>query len=870
MFILRSAKPWLAGYFFASTLTVSTLGLTAAIAVALPAFAQVAEDKSASKEAEKPKTIKELIKNTTKIPGFLHLYQNKKDGSLLWRIKPEQLNEDFLHFVQSENGLVALGTFKGDYKDSNVYRAVRHFDRVDIVKQNLAFYFDKKSPLSRSASANINTPVVASEKIIAEDKKTGDIVIKADSLFLTESLHQITPPKNPNEKPGERLAMGVLSKEKTKYAALFGYPENTDIVVEYSYENLTPVQRKQSLYTAGDFAITDERYFKFKLRHSIVKAPKNGFIPRPADPRIGYFTQYKHDMTTTRVAPYRDVINRWHLVKKDKTASVSEPLEPITWWIENTTPVQFRETIRDAVLEWNKAFEKAGFKNAMVVKVQPDDATWEAGDLRYNVLRWTSSPQPVFSGYGPSFADPRTGQILGADIMLEFSGLTRRLQNQRIYQPTSFLGNTEHGHHSEQSLYNLAQFGVNGLLSLGATEVKVDEFVKSFLYYLTLHEVGHTLGLNHNMKASQLWDAEQIHDSSLTTEKGLTASVMDYPSVNFAPLGKEQGQYYTTTPGLYDIWAIEYGYSQALADESAERKRLDTLLARSTEKALAFGNDADDMRAPGKAIDPLVNINDMSSDAVKYAHERLQLLQHMKGKLLSNFSEPGQSYQALTNGFITLHQEYGRNLEVISRYIGGVTVDRSFHNQPGVSAEPFTPIDAKQQKRAMALLSEFAFAPEIFKSSQSLLTHLQQQRRGFDFFDVTEDPKLHELVLGLQKKVLDQLLHPAVMNRISDSSLYGNEYSLQAMMADLTEAIFAADAKGSVTSHRQNLQVEYINRLAAIVQKGEGHQYMNQSLARYYMTRIKRMLKTRGNNTASLAHKEQIAYLIDKALEVKS
>ena len=276
------------------------------------------------------------------------------------------------------------------------------------------------------------------------------------------------------------------------------------------------------------------------------------------------------------------------------------------------------------------------------------------------------------------------------------------------------------------------------------------------------------------------------------------------------------------------------------------------------------------MRAPGKAIDPLVNINDMSSDAVKYAHERLQLLQHMKGKLLSNFGEPGQSYQALTNGFITLHQEYGRNLDVISRYIGGVTVDRSFHNQPGASAEPFTPIDAKQQKRAMALLSEFTFAPEVFNSSQALLTHLQQQRRGFDFFEVTEDPKLHELVLGLQKKVLDQLLHPAVMNRISDSSLYGNEYSLQAMMADLTEAIFAADAKGSVTSYRQNLQVEYINRLAAIVQKGEGHQHMNQSLARYYMTRIKSMLKTRGNDTASLAHKEQIAYLIDRALEVKS
>jgi hypothetical protein len=127
------------------------------------------------------------------------------------------------------------------------------------------------------------------------------------------------------------------------------------------------------------------------------------------------------------------LIHRWDLRKKDPNAAVSEPVEPIVWWIENSTPHEWRETIKNAVLEWNKAFEKAGFKNAVQVKIQPDDADWDAGDIRYNVLRWTSSPNPPFGGYGPSFVNPRTGQILGSDIMLEFVYHTNRVVLNRLF-----------------------------------------------------------------------------------------------------------------------------------------------------------------------------------------------------------------------------------------------------------------------------------------------------------------------------------------------------------------------------------------------------------------------------------------------------
>ena len=149
--------------------------------------------------------------------------------------------------------------------------------------------------------------------------------------------------------------------------------------------------------------------------------PQNQYQPRFEDVRVGDFTTQVSDMTTPDdVTPYRDLIHRWNLVKKNPDQGISEPTEPIVWWIENTTPLEFRDAIKEGVLAWNRAFAHAGFHNAVQVKIQPDDAAWDAGDIRYNVLRWTSSPNPPFGGYGPSFVNPKTGQILGADIMLEY------------------------------------------------------------------------------------------------------------------------------------------------------------------------------------------------------------------------------------------------------------------------------------------------------------------------------------------------------------------------------------------------------------------------------------------------------------------
>ena len=220
--------------------------------------------------------------------------------------------------------------------------------------------------------------------------------------------------------------LSFFVKDKTKIKSIRNYPENTNLEVEYVYSS-------PSVLNGGSEAVTDGRNVSIKVLHSLVAMPDNDFSPRFDDPRVGYFTTEVNDQTSTKSITYRDIINRWNLIKKDPELAISEPLEPITWWIENSTPLEWRETITNAVLQWNFAFEKAGFKNALVVKIQPDDAQWDAGDIRYNVLRWTSSPKPPFGGYGPSFVNPKTGQILGADIMFEYVHFTNRVLYDKIY-----------------------------------------------------------------------------------------------------------------------------------------------------------------------------------------------------------------------------------------------------------------------------------------------------------------------------------------------------------------------------------------------------------------------------------------------------
>ncbi|OYW76556.1 MAG: hypothetical protein B7Z37_08150, partial [Verrucomicrobia bacterium 12-59-8] len=800
----------------------------------------------------------EFTKGFKRIDGLFLTYLDFEHGNPWLYVTKSQIGPEFIYFNHSVDGPVASGHNRGRYGDSLVFNIRKIFDRIELIEQNTKLYFDPQNALSKAHTANTSSAILNSETIAAEDDD--GYLIPCTNLFLRENLAQV---KFSNS-GGDKAVLGKLSEAKSKILHINGFPKNTTVTTEYVFENPMPTWE-----TAADVA--NPRYITIHVQHSLIALPESDYKPRIDDPRIGYFTHQITDMTSTDVAPYLDVIHRWRLVKQKPGTPLSEPVEPIVFWIENTTPVEFRDTIRTAVLKWNEAFETAGFKDAVVVKQQPDDSKWNADDIEHNVLRWTSSVNPPFGGYGPSFANPRTGEIIGADIMLEYSFITKRLLTKKLFADLGTAAETEgaakafnpHACDACGSARNGLLFGQTMLRLQKSDRVEMDRLIKESLYYLCLHEVGHTLGLNHNFRASQLHSLKDIHNAELTEKTGLTGSVMDYPPINIAPKGVKQGQYFTTKPGPYDHWVINYGYSEALEDPIEEAKRLEAIAALSHKPELAFANDADDMRAPGKAIDPRAMLYDMSSDSITYAEQRCETVNGELANILKDVSDPGKSWQEVAQAFASLTKEASGSLNAISRYVGGVYVERAVQGQaPG--AVPFRAVEADKQRQALAALAKYAFAADALAAPPELYAHLQLQRRGFDHRDEGEDPKLHDRVFQIQRALLDQLLHANTLKRIEDTALYGNEVSLDEVMDTLTTAICTGDDPAKpVSIMRQNLQLDYLSRLLNIAHSGSYYPAV-QSVALLQLERIKGL--TFAN---SPAHQLAIKYRIRRGLDEK-
>lgn len=844
-----------------------------------PAPAAAADTAKKAPAAPPKPSVADKTKSSKKHEGLFTLYQDTATGSVQLYIKKEQLGQEFIYQSFSLGGTTRLGLNQSMHRDNFIFTIRKSFEKLEFATQNINFYYDPANAVSKAANVDHLDAIFFAEKPVVEDSL--GYLIAADGLLLSEKLDQVKPTFPPGLPPGAIFSLGGLNPAKSKYAALRNFPTNTDVVVDLSYDNPAPMNR-------GGKDITDARYNRVKIQHSFIAVPQNDFRPRRDDPRVGYFGSEVDDLTSIKPTPYRDIINRWHLVKKDPNAALSEPVEPIVWWIENTTPVELRPIVKAAGEKWNEAFEKAGFKNAVVMKQMPDDADWDPSDLRYNVIRWVSSAQAPYGAIGPSFTNPRTGQILGSDITVEWrSGAGIPVQDELFGDGAMAFGQHTHGpevmqlmgsaHKAHWASCTLAkeltlQF-TTGLTAVELLEDEdkaagaVSEMHKQFLYYLILHEMGHTLGLNHNMKASQMLSPTEVHDTTITRKIGMIGSVMDYPAINVSANRSKQGDYYTTKVGPYDIWAIEYGYTPFGAAQ--EEQGLQRILARSTDPRLTFGNDADDMRGGGNGIDPRTMVNDMSNDMVAYAEERMQLVNTMLGKLKQRYTLSDESYARLRSRYFALLSQRSQMAGAVANYIGGVYVDRSYPGQKPATA-PYTPVPVAYQKKAMALLSKHLFAPNAFDADAPLFPYLQPQRRGFGFFGNTEDPKPQNSILSLQMGAIQRILNPVTLTRISSSSLYGNTYSVAEVMSDLSTAIFAADLRTNVNLYRQNLQTEFVRGAAAIANATAGYDNPSRAAALSTLRKIRQQLATAAStNEATRAHRANLVFLIDKALAVK-
>jgi hypothetical protein len=400
----------------------------------------------------------------------------------------------------------------------------------------------------------------------------------------------------------------------------------------------------------------------------------------------------------------------------------------------------------------------------------------------------------------------------------------------------------------------------NEMFEIG--DIEKSKMVNQFLHFLILHEMGHTLGLNHNMKSSQLHSIADVNNETITSNMGLTGSVMDYAGINLTNDRSKQGQYYDMAVGPYDIWAIQYGY-QDFKNEA----EMNALLNESTKPELIFGNDADDMRSPGKGIDPRVMTGDLSNDQIQYSINRFELVNTMMKDIQSRFSKKGETYMQLRQAYAILNGQSARAGDVISRFIGGVYVDRAMSGQDG-GTQPYTPVSLADQKRAFNALKKYVFAPDAFSAPKELYNYLAPQRRGYNL-GYGEDPKIQERILGYQNRVLAHIMHPSTLQRMSNSESYGNEYKLSSFMNDLNKAMFIPDVNGNINTTRQNLQAVYVKRLIGMVTGRTAGRFSiaSQSMAIYNLKKVRTWVSNGTGNIATKAHKTHIKTLIDNAMK---
>ena len=799
------------------------------------------ESTDAEKEEEKEIYIEEIVEEFEELKGFFVSFRDPKTNDIYLKIKKDQLDEEFIYFSHVVNGVVAARKNKGSYLDNGVFRIEKDIENLRFIRVLTSYAFDEGTPLAKSKGTNMSDSTFKVLPIAGKNEDEDEFLVNITSLLLSEDLTIIKPISSDDDYQSSRFNWGQVSPSKSRVLGVYNYEKNTDFEVEHVIESAPSYK-----YDGEDVA--DPRNVSIQVRYSFIEMPDNNFEPRIEDQSIGYFSDRVTNLSSKDVTPYMDLIGKWDLQKKDPGKELSEPIKPIVFWIENTTPLELRDYIKEGVLAWNIAFEEAGFKNAIQVKVQPDDADWDAGDIRYNVLRWTSSPNPPFGGYGPSFTNPRTGEIIGADIMLEWVYLTNRLNVDGIFN----------GSQTGDECFS-ASMVQEGMMFADSLNINDPKIIEQSIIRLTLHEVGHTLGLNHNFKGSFLHNTEDVHKPEITSKVGVTASVMEYPAINLAPLGYKQGDYYDIVPGPYDKWAIKFGYTPNLTEE--ERR---SILSESNKPEHMFANDSEDMRSAGYGIDPRAMISDLTNDPITYSAQRIELVNHAQKELPDKFANKAESWEEYRNAHKIILREHQRALEVVSRYIGGVYVERSNPKDPN-RKEPYTPTPSEEQRRAMSVLSKHAFSSEAFPINASLLSKVQVERRMFDLRGEHEDPQMHKTILGIQNRVLDHILSAWTLSRITDTQLYGNDYSVYEVIDDLTEAIFLEDMNSEVSSIRRNLQTSYVRRLIGILAADYYDEFA--TAAAYSSLRdIEKLMKKTSSHEPTKAHRKLIHWIIDSGL----
>ena len=765
------------------------------------------------------KPMKEVLQGASALPGLFKLHQ--KDDKVWIELLPVQFNQLLFFSYNVPRSVGERGLYGGQMGGSYAVMFRKLGNQVQLIAKNTEFFAKEGSPQAQFVSESFSDSLLGSAPVVALDPESKAVLIEAQALLMVDIPGYLTRLESAFRMPF------ALDSRNSSFAALRNTPELTGLEVQahFSVPKLSapPLMPSPTPVTPPPTATPDPRSLFVNFYYSFSKLPEP-MAARVADERVGFFTVGRVDYSDdTSVKLRRHVIKRWRLEKKNPAAAMSPPQAPVVFWLDKNIPEKYRQAVTDGVLEWNKAFEKIGFQDALQVQQQAAGDEFNTSDARHASVRWFVGADVGFA-IGPSQADPRTGEILDADIGMSdvFARGARRTLVEDFERVAS--GQLAHGHagsvcnYAHESAHEL-HFAMDWLESQGLLmdSPQAEKLAQQYVKDVIMHEVGHTLGLRHNFRGSTAYSLAQMQDPRFTREFGLSSSVMDYLPFNISPANENQGDYVMGSLGAYDYWAIAYGYSTF--EPAQEAAGLAQITAQSVRPELAFATDEDaGYGSLAEGIDPDVNRFDLGADPLSYYKRRMTLSRQLWDRLLNLKLPDGDSYERLTRSFNSGFRGLSQVGPLAAKFVGGVLTRRE---RAGSGRPLFEPVPAARQREALQLITQDFFRAESFRFDPALIARLAP-----DTFDRKVSPEVSVVasVLAVQRSILDPLFSPTVASRLLEAPLKAAKgvapLSLAQLHDTLQNAIWSEAWQGQEAGLlRRNLQREHLRRMTDVLVK---------------------------------------------------
>ena len=798
--------------------------------------------KETPKVAVKPKPKKNAIKPYDKVVTKDHktdegLFKvHKKDDSYLFEIPDSLLQREMLMVTRIAKTASGIG-FGGAKANTQVLRWEKKNKHILLRIVSYSVVADTILPVHEAVVNSNLEPILFSFPIKAFSKDSTATVIDATTLFSTD----VKPLGFPTNRR-KRYQITRMDKDRSYIDDVSSYPQN----IEVRHVKTYAANKAPSNSALGSITL--------EMSNSMVLLPKVPMKRRYFDERVGWFargqTDYGLEDQRSKTVKYLD---RYRLEVKDediekfKRGELVEPKKQIVYYVDRATPKEWVPYIIQGVNDWQVAFEAAGFKNAIIGKMAPtpeEDPEYSPEDVRYSVIRYLASPIP--NANGPHVSDPRSGEILESDINWYHNVMTL-LHNWFFIQTAAINPDARGNSFKTETMGELIKF-------------------------VSSHELGHTIGLPHNMGSSVAYPVDSLRSSSFTSKYGTAPSIMDYARFNYIAQPEDKGVALMPNIGIYDKYAISWGYRPILDTNAKDEKAtLDAwILKHAGDPMYRFGH-----QQAGGVVDPSSQTEDLGDDAMKASMYGIKNLKRILPRLEEWTSEKGENYDELSTMYGQLLSQFNRYMGHVTANIGGVYEYYKTSDQKGAV---YTHVTKAKQKEAL----QFVIA-ELFETPTWLLDE--------NIFSKTEFSGAIERVRGLQARTLDNVLDAGRMARMIENETLNSaskSYTLVNMMSDLRKGVWSEIYAGSsIDTYRRNLQRAHLDRLDYLLNKAKNQRGANKgylkrsgininqsdvkSVARGELKRLQRDVKnaSRRGNTLTRYHLQDVVDRINLILDPK-